>query len=146
MVEEHRAVFADLRTLTFRFPKPLHRYWIMKCFVRFGDTLMRSMGHAMRSAREADDDFIGFAGRPELMHPDLAPDAEADEAVAAIEREPLSPEDEIAIRTIIAETYAQEARRSEISARVVAQRRFERFDRQWLERGSGVFPTGAPPA
>jgi len=130
-VEEHREVFANLRKLTLKYPKPLHRYWIMKCFVRFGDTLMHSLGMAMNRAHEKEDAFITFAGKPERLHPNLPPDLEADMAIAGVEHGELSDEDVAIIREIIAETKAQEAQRSAISMRIVNEGRFEMFDRRW---------------
>jgi hypothetical protein len=133
-VEEHRAVFADLRKLTFRHPAPLYRYWIMKCFVRFGDALMHSLGVAMRNAGERNEDFIGFAGSPERMHPELPPDPEADRAIAELERRPLSREELDTIRSIIHETKEQEAHRAAISWRIVEEQRYAPFDRRFAER------------
>ena len=66
-VEEHREVFAELRKLTLDHASPVARYWIMKCFVRFGDALMRSLGHAMAARGVAAEHFLGFAGQPERM-------------------------------------------------------------------------------
>ncbi len=101
-VEEHRRVFADLRKLTFQYPKPLHRYWIMKCFVRFGDTMMHSLGEAMRTSREQNENFITFAGQPERLHPILEADPEADEAIANLELNGPDDEDYAVLREIIA--------------------------------------------
>ncbi|HJL17467.1 MAG TPA: hypothetical protein RMH99_17490 [Sandaracinaceae bacterium LLY-WYZ-13_1] len=143
-VEKNRRLFADLRKLTFRYPKPLHRYWILKCFVRFGDALMHSLGVAMRRARVADEVFPVFAGSPERLHPDLPPDPEADEAIARLERQPVCPEDERIIRAIVAETHRQEARRSDASWRVVQDGIYEPFDRRWQSRTrSDVAPAPA---
>jgi len=110
-IQPMRAIFADLRKLTFRYPKPLHRYWILKCFVRFGDALVNSLGVALRNSGEPEENFPGLAGCPERMHPDLPLDPEADEAIAQLERQPLEPEDMEILRTIIVELKAQEARR-----------------------------------
>lgn len=137
-VEGHRAAFADLRKLTFRHPEPLYRYWIMKCFVRFGDTLMQSLGDAMRVAREPDEGFITFAGHPERLHPDLPPDPEADRAIEDIERQPLSDADVSVIREIIAETKRQEARRAELTRQVVDEGRYAVMHRRWSAERSGL--------
>jgi hypothetical protein len=134
----HREIFADLRKLTFRFPEPLHRYWIMKCFVRFGDTLMRSLGEAMKVAHQPDEDFIGFAGHPERMHPALPPDPEADLAIAGLELQPTSAEDQAILREIIREVADQEARRSAASWSVVQRGRYEALDQRWSEREASV--------
>jgi hypothetical protein len=85
----------------------------------------------MRNAGERDEDFIGFAGAPERMHPELPPDPEADRAVAELERQPLSREDFETIRGIIRETKQQEARRAEISFAVVEEERYAPFDRRF---------------
>jgi hypothetical protein len=137
MVDGHRAVFADLRKLTFRHPAPLHRYWIMKCFVRFGDTMMHSLGVAMRRSLEPDESFITFAGHPERLHPDLPDDPEADAAIESLERQSLTEEDVATIREIIAATKAQEGRRAELTWKVVETRRYEAMHEQWLRRGRG---------
>lgn len=131
-VEGNREVFADLRKLTFRYPKPLHRYWIMKCFVRFGDTLMRSLGVAMKNSGEPDENFITFAGHPERLHPDLPPDPEADRAIEELEREPLDAEDVAILREIIAETKAQEAKRADLTWIVVHEKRFHAFHERYV--------------
>ena len=136
-VEEHRRVFADLRKLTFAYPEPLYRYWILKCFVRFGDSMIHSLGAAMKSGMEKDEDFIMFAGKPERMHPDLPPDPEADAAIADLERRPLTPEQVQTIHKIIEECRRQEAERSAITWRVIREKRFEHFDRRWMEREGG---------
>lgn len=141
-VEDHRRVFADLRKLTFQYPKPLHRYWIMKCFVRFGDTMMHSLGAAMRSANEQNENFITFAGQPERLHPTLEADAEADEAIANLELSPPDDEDYAILREIIAATRAQEAERSKITWAIVREKRFDAFDLRWLL----THPTVIPPA
>jgi hypothetical protein len=133
-VEEHRRVFADLRKLTFEHPEPLYRYWILKCFVRFGDSMIRSLGVALERSQEKEDDFAMFAGAPERMHPDLPPDPEADEAVFALERQPLTPEQVRTIDRIIEETKRQESERSAITWRIIEERRYETFDRHWAER------------
>jgi hypothetical protein len=133
-VEEHRAIFADLRKLTFDYPEPLHRYWIMKCFVRYGDALMRSLGHAMRLGGEPEESFVGFAGAPERMHPILEPDERADAAVADIERQPVSAADAVILRDIMRRTFEQEARRARASWRVVREERFGAMDRRWAAR------------
>jgi hypothetical protein len=132
-VEEHRRVFADLRKLTFQHPDPLYRYWILKCFVRFGDAMIHSLGVAMRAGQEKDENFVMFAGKPERMHPDLAPDPEADAAVADLERRPLTPEQVQTIHKIIEETMRQEGERSAITWSVIRDRRFEHLDRRWWE-------------
>jgi hypothetical protein len=142
-VEGHRAVFADLRKLTFRHPRPLHRYWIMKCFVRFGDTLMNSLGVAMRRSLEPDEGFITFAGHPERLHPDLPEDADADRAIEELERQPLEGEDVAVLRSIIAETKAQEARRSELTWQIVQEGRYGAMHERWLGRVRGE-PGGTP--
>jgi hypothetical protein len=134
LVEGHREVFADLRKLTFKYPAPRHRYWIMKCFVRFGDAFMHSLGEAMALSRVVDEDFIIFAGFPERLHPDLEPDPEADAAIEALERAPLSPEDAAIVRAIIRETRDQEARRSALSLRVLEERRYEAMELRWRRR------------
>ncbi len=131
LVEGHREVFADLRKLTLRYPAPLHRYWTMKCFVRFGDAFMHSLGEAMALSRVEEEDFIVFAGFPERMHPELPPDPEADAAIESIERRPLSAEDVAVLRAIIRETRDQEARRSALSLRVLEERRYEVMERRW---------------
>ncbi|WP_394823575.1 hypothetical protein [Pendulispora albinea] len=136
-VEEHRAVFADLRKLTFRYPEPLYRYWIMKCFIRFGDAMIHSLGAAMRRSGEKEETFVMFAGKPERMHPDLPPDPEADEAIANLERQPLTPEEIRTIQDIIAATHQQEASRSAITWKIICEKRYEVFDRRWAQR-SGV--------
>jgi hypothetical protein len=141
-VELHRKVFADLRKLTFDYPKALHRYWILKCFVRFGDTMMHSLGVAMKHGQEADESFITFAGQPERLHPDLPPDEEADAAVAAVELEEPSAEDEAIIRRIIAATRAQEAERAEITWRIIQEKRYEHLDSRWQARVANA--TGDP--
>ena len=133
-VEEHREVFADLRKLTLDHPSPVHRYWIMKCFVRFGDALMHSLGHAMVTHRVRPDEFIGFAGKPELMHPDLPPDPEADMAVLELETLPLGRADVDVIHQIIRATHRQEARRSAITWRVLEEGRYARYGQAFLER------------
>ncbi|PXX71590.1 hypothetical protein DFR70_1011024 [Nocardia tenerifensis] len=133
-VAEHRAIFADLRKLTFRYPEPRYRYWIMKCFIRFGDPMIHSLGTAMRRAGEADEAFIMFAGRPERMHPDLPPDPEADEAIANLEQQPLTPENIRTIQEIIAETHRQEARRSAVTWQIIREERYAPFDRRWTAR------------
>ncbi len=133
-VELHRKVFADLRKLTMRYPKPLHRYWIMKCFVRFGDTMMQSLGAAMASASEPGDNFVTFAGQPERLHPELPPDPAADAAIACLELDALSPEDLAILRTITEATFAQEAERSSITWQIVAEQRFGALDARWCER------------
>lgn len=130
-VEEHREVFADLRKLTFRHPEPLYRYWIMKCFVRFGDALMRSMGEAMRRGGVAEDDFVGFAGRAARLHPDLPADPEADAAIFALESQEPTRRELLTIRRIIEETKHQELRRSDISWTVIHEKRYRDFDRHW---------------
>lgn len=130
-VEEHREVFADLRKLTFRHPEPLYRYWIMKCFVRFGDGLMRSMGEAMQRGGVPEEDFVGFVGRAARLHPDLPPDPEADAAILALESQELSRQELLTIRRIIEETKEQEIRRSDISWSVIHERRYRDFDRRW---------------
>jgi hypothetical protein len=135
-VEEHREVFADLRKLTFRYPSPLHRYWIMKCFVRFGDTLMHSLGTAMKSSDEPDESFITFAGHPNRLHPDLPHDPEADAAIANLERMPMSEEDVAIVRDIIAATFEQEARRASITWRVLTEKRFDAFHQKWIQQSS----------
>lgn len=133
-VEDHRRVFADLRKLTFAHPEPLYRYWILKCFVRFGDAMIRSLGVALKRAHEKEDDFAMFAGAPERMHPDLPPDPEADAAVMELEHQPLTPEQTQTIFDIIRETKRQEAERSAITWRIIREKRYEAFDRQWAER------------
>lgn len=135
-VEEHRAVFAELRKLTFKHPEPLYRYWILKCFVRFGDSMIDSLGVAMRHAEEKAEDFAMFAGERERMHPDLPPDPEADEAIANIERQPLTPEQVQTIATIIEETKKQEHMRSAITWKILQEKRFEELDRRWAEQAS----------
>jgi hypothetical protein len=132
-VEQHRAVFAELRKLTFRHPEPLYRYWIMKCFVRFGDTLMRSLGVAMRRSYEQDEGFITFAGHPERLHPALPADPEADQALADVERRSLDDAEVSTIRSIIAETKAQEARRAELTWQIVQEKRYEPMHRRWMD-------------
>jgi hypothetical protein len=136
-VEGHRAVFADLRKLTFRHREPLYRYWVMKCFVRLGDTLMHSLGEAMRHARESEENFITFAGHPERLHPDLPPDPDADRAIEEIERQPLSDSDVATIREIIAETKAQEARRAVLTWQVVEEHRYAAMQERWMLRQGG---------
>ncbi len=133
-VEEHRAVFADLRKLTLDHPSPVLRYWIMKCFVRLGDALMHSLGHAMVLHRVRPDDFVGFAGTPELMHPDLPPDPEADHAILELETLPLGRVEVDAILHIIHATHHQEARRSAISWRVLEEGRYARFGEVFDDR------------
>ena len=133
-VEDHRRVFADLRKLTFQHPEPLYRYWILKCFVRFGDAMIRSLGVTLKSSAENPDDFAMFAGLPEKMHPELPPDPEADRAVFELEREVLTPEQTQTIDRIIEETKRQEAERSAITWRILSEKRYEAFDRQWTKR------------
>jgi hypothetical protein len=130
-VEEHREVFADLRKLTFRHPEPLYRYWIMKCFVRFGDGLMRSMGAAMERAGVPEEDFVGFAGRAARLHPELPPDPEADAAILELEAREPTGEELLVIRRIIEETKEQELRRSDISWSVIHEKRYRELDRRW---------------
>lgn len=134
MVERHREVFASLRKLTFRFPKALHRYWILKCFVRFGDTLMHSLGVAMKAADELDESFITFAGQPERLHPNLIGDEEADRAIAELERQAISPEDQAIIETIIAETFAQERERADLTWQVIESKRYVPMQDKWRAR------------
>lgn len=136
-VEEHRAIFADLRKLTFRYPEPLHRYWILKCFHGFGDTLMRSLGVAMRRSREEDDGFITFAGAPERLHPVLPVDPVADLAIEDLERRRLDASDVAAIRDIIAQTKEQEARRAALTWQIVEEGRYEGMHLRWLVRLRG---------
>jgi hypothetical protein len=136
-VEGHRAVFADLRKLTFRYPEPLYRYWIMKCFVRFGDTLMHSLGEAMRRSCEGEENFITFAGHPERLHPDLDPDIAADEAIENLERQPLTDADVSAIREIVAETKTQEARRAALTWQIVEEGRYAAMHGRWTARRQG---------
>lgn len=133
-VELHRKVFADLRKLTMKYPKPLHRYWIMKCFVRFGDTMMQSLGVAMGTSMEPGDNFVTFAGEPERLHPKLPSDPAADAAIALLELSELSPEDVAILRTITEETFAQEAERSAITWQIVTERRFRALDERWQSR------------
>ncbi|MEQ1569944.1 MAG: SRPBCC family protein [Myxococcota bacterium] len=123
-VEEHREVFADLRKLTLDHPSPVARYWTLKCFVRFGDALMRSLGHAMATHGVDAEAFLGFAGQPERMHPDLPPDPEADHAVFELETLPLRPEDVQRVHAIIRATHEQEARRAAITWRVLQEGRY----------------------
>lgn len=130
-VEDHRAAFAELRKLTFRYPEPLYRYWIMKCFIRFGDPMIHSLGIAMGRAGEPAENFVMFAGHPERMHHDLPPDPEADEAIANLERRPLTPEDIRKIRHIIAETRNHELVRSAATWRIIGERRYADFDQRW---------------
>lgn len=139
-VEEHREVFADLRKLTLDHPSPLCRYWIMKSFVRFGDALMHSLGHAMIVHRVHPEEFIGFAGKPELLHPDLPPDPEADLAILELETLPLGPTDAATVHEILRATHQQEAKRSEITWRIVAEQRYARFGqrRKELERSDSM--------
>jgi hypothetical protein len=134
-VEEMRAVFADLRKLTFRYREPLYRYWIMKCFVRFGDTMVNSLGVALESAGENEDDFVMFAGQPERMHPDLPADPEADAAVADLERAPLTAAGLQTIQQIIAATRDQEMARSAVTWKVINEKRFQHFDARWSDSG-----------
>jgi hypothetical protein len=72
---------------------------------------VNSLGVALRNSGEPEENFPGLAGCPERMHPDLPPDAEVDEAIAQLERQPLAPEDMDILRTIIVELNAHEARR-----------------------------------
>ncbi|MBX3229285.1 MAG: hypothetical protein KIT84_18310 [Labilithrix sp.] len=137
-VEEHREVFADLRKLTFQYPDPLYRYWILKCFVRFGDSMIRSLGVALKRGQEKEDDFAMFAGSAERMHPDLPPDPEADRAVFELERRPLTPDQVKTIDRIIEETKKQEAQRSAITWRIIGENRYDSFDRQWAEKNGGA--------
>lgn len=127
-VEDHRAVFADLRKLTLDHPSPVARYWILKGFVRFGDALMHSLGHAMAVNGVPADDFVGFAGHPERLHPDLPPDVEADRAVLALETQPVSRADAAQIHAILDATCAQEARRAAITWRVLQAGRYAHLD------------------
>lgn len=127
-VEEHREVFADLRKLTLDHASPVLRYWVMKCFVRFGDALMHSLGHAMVVHRVKPDDFIGFAGKPELMHPDLPPDLEADLAILELETLPLPRAEVEVIHQIIRATHEQESRRAAITWRILEERRYAKLD------------------
>ena len=123
-VEEHREVFADLRKLTLDHESPVARYWILKSFVRFGDALMHSIGHAMAHHGVATEAFLAFAGQPERMHPDLPPDPEADAAVLRLETEPMRPEDAALAHELLRATHAQEARRASITWRVLQERRY----------------------
>lgn len=132
-VERHREIFADLRKLTLQYPDPLYRYWIMKCFVRFGDALMHSLGVAMQTAGVPDEHFITFAGSPERLHPDLPHDPEADRAIAAFERAAIGPTEEAIIRDIITRTAAQEMERSSASWTIVCEERYRELDRRWEE-------------
>lgn len=132
-VEEHRRIFADLRKLTFDHPEPLYRYWILKCFVRFGDAMIRSLGVALERSDESGDDFAMFAGHPERMHPDLPPDPEADRAVLELERLPLTPEETQTIHRIIEATKRQEHERSAVTWQILEERRYATFDQRWLE-------------
>ncbi|MCS6902049.1 MAG: hypothetical protein RMJ98_20710 [Myxococcales bacterium] len=120
-VEEMRAVFASLRRLTFRFPQPLYRYWIMKCFVRFGDAMMHSLGEALRRSGVPEESFPAFTGCAERLHPDLPPDREADEAIESIESSPLAETDAAILWEILEETRAQEAKRLAVSWSVVEE-------------------------
>lgn len=123
-VEEHREVFADLRKLTLDHPSPLARYWIVKSFVRFGDALMHSLGHAMVAHGVAAEEFVGFAGQPERLHPDLPPDPEADRAVLELETLPLTPADAALVHALLRATHEQEARRAAITWRILRERRY----------------------
>lgn len=134
LVEEQRAIFADLRKLTFRYPKPLHRYWIMKCFVRFGDALMHSLGIALRNSADNEEDFIILAGAPERIHPDLPADAEADRAIAELELQPVTVEDFAIIGEIIKLTKEQESRRAALGWRVIQEKRFEHLAEAWKNK------------
>ncbi|MGX7824502.1 hypothetical protein ACTG9Q_05380 [Actinokineospora sp. 24-640] len=133
-VEEHRRIFAELRKLTFQHPEPIYRYWILKCFVRFGDAMIDSLGVAMRRAGEDADKFAMFAGQRERMHPDLDPDPEADEAIMDLERQPLTPENVRVIENIIATTRDQERERADVTWRVVSEHRYAQFDQRWAAR------------
>ena len=104
---------------------------------------MHSLGEAMRLSREPDEGFITFAGHPERLHPDLPNDPEADRALEHVERQPLSDSDVAVIRTIIAETKAQEARRSDLTWLVVQRGRYRAMHEAWLLRASREH-SGAP--
>jgi len=110
----------------------------MKCFVRFGDGLMRSMGEAMQRGGVAEDDFVGFAGRAGRLHPELAPDPEADAAILALESQELSRQELLTIRRIIEETKEQELRRSDISWSVIDEKRCRDLDRRWQGVGDDM--------
>lgn len=117
-VQHHRAALAQLRKLALRFPAPLHRYWILKAFVRLEDALIHSLGVAMRAADvpELDDNFVMVAGQAERIHPDLPPDDEADRAVAEVELAPLPDREFKIIRDdIIPEDMSVEVQRLELS-------------------------------
>lgn len=131
LVEEQRAIFADLRKLTFRYPKPLHRYWVITCFVRFGDALMHSLGVALNNSNEKAEDFPALAGLSERMHPDLPVDAEADQAIADLAHQPLTAEDVEIITEIIHLVKKQEMQRSALGWKAVQEKRFAEFDRKW---------------
>jgi hypothetical protein len=132
-VEELRAVFAELRKLTFRYPEPLYRYWIMKCFMRFADALSNSHGVAMRRANESSKDFAMPGGEPERMHPELPDDPEADNAIARLEQQPLSAAEIRTIQDIITATHGQEMERSAITLKVINENRFQHFDQRWAQ-------------
>lgn len=118
-VEKRRAIQVELRKLTYRFPEPLYCYWIIKCVAGFRDALIRSLGVAMDSAgvrAEEEDNFVLFAGHAERLHPELPSDPEADEAIAALERHPLSEHDFAVIRDhIIPALKRHEAERLQLS-------------------------------
>jgi hypothetical protein len=132
-VEQMRAVFAELRKLTFRHPEPLYRYWIMKCFMRFADALSNSHAVAMRRASESSDDFAMPGGQPERMHPDLPADPEADDAIASLEQQPLTAAQVQVIEGIITATHSQEMQRSAITWEAIKEHRFQHFDQRWIK-------------
>jgi hypothetical protein len=95
---------------------------------------MRSLGVAMASSGEPDENFVTFAGHPERLHAKLPVDPEADEAVGALERRTPSDEQVSTIRSIIRETSQQEARRAALTWHVIEERRYADMHRRWTRR------------
>lgn len=119
LIEEMRAAFADLRRLTFEHPEPRFRYWIIKGFVRFNDLIALALGAPLRRSRFEARSFPVYADEGGLLHPDLPADPEADAAVAAVEREALSADDQAIVRSIHERLAAQETRRARASWQAV---------------------------
>jgi len=95
---------------------------------------MHSLGVAMKAADELDESFITFAGQPERLHPNLIGDEEADRAIAELERQAISPEDQAIIETIIAETFAQEQERADLTWQVIESKRYVPMQDKWRAR------------
>lgn len=92
---------------------------------------MHSLGVALRNSFENEEDFIILAGVPERLHPNLEADFEADQAIAELELQPVTPQDFEVIRKIIALTKEQESRRAALGWRVIQERRYARFADNW---------------